>query len=169
MQATRPRRPVRAAVFSDVDSADNAVGRLLAAGFTKEQITVICSDEAKEQHFRDFEHQHPAGAHTTEAAAKGGAIGAVIGGLSSAGMATAVGVPLLFAGPPFLVGGLVAGGFIGAMTTRGVEKEVADYYDQSLTSGKLLVAVEDEDPERLKLAEELFAESGSDSVSLTEG
>lgn len=169
MQADSPQRPVRAAVFSEVSQADQAISRLLAAGFTKDQITVVCSDDAKERHFRDFQHQEPAGAHTAEAAAAGGAIGALVGGLSSAGMATAVGVPLLFAGPPFLVGGLVAGGFIGAMTTRGTEKEVADYYDQALTRGKLLVAIEDDDPARLQQAEQLFAESGSDSVSLTEG
>ena len=39
----------RAGVFSTLRGADRAVRRLLDARFTKEQITVICSDEAKER------------------------------------------------------------------------------------------------------------------------
>src|SRR5688500_2435323 len=69
-------KPVRVGVFSTVAATERAVQGLLAAGFTKEEITVICSDEAKERHFRVFEHQDPAGAHTPAAAATGGAIGA---------------------------------------------------------------------------------------------
>ena len=38
-----PERPIRVGVFENVEQADAAVSDLLAAGFTKEEITVICS------------------------------------------------------------------------------------------------------------------------------
>ena len=44
-------------IFSDVASADKAVHGLLAAGFTAEEVTVLCSDREKENHFREYEHQ----------------------------------------------------------------------------------------------------------------
>src|SRR4029079_10492339 len=110
------------------------------AGFQKEQITVICSDDTKERYFREFEHQEPAGSHTTAAAATGGAIGATIGGGAAGAVGVATGgLPLLVAGGVGLMAGAVWGGFLGAMMTRGLEKEAANYYDQAVQGGKLLV------------------------------
>jgi len=79
---TVDQRPIRAAVFDSILSADGAVRELLAAGFTKEQITVVCSDEHKERFFREFEHQDPAGTNTVESAVIGGAVGATLGASS---------------------------------------------------------------------------------------
>jgi len=166
-------RTVRAGVFSTVAAADRAVQRLLAAGFTKQQITVVCSDAAKEQHFREFEHQQPAGANTPEAAATGGALGAAIGGATAiaAGIAGG-GLPLVIVGGAGLLTGSVLGGFLGAMLTRGVEKEAADYYDQAVVRGKLLVTVELEETQAgpsLAQAEEIFSASGAEPLPLVEG
>ena len=44
---------------------------LLAAGFTTEQVTVICSRHAVQEHFARFEHQDPAGSKTPAAALTG--------------------------------------------------------------------------------------------------
>ena len=75
--ATMERKKlVRAGSFSALESADRAVSGLLGAGFTKEEITVVCSDEAWEQHFRQFEHQDRAGAHAEGAVTAGASIGA---------------------------------------------------------------------------------------------
>ena len=46
-------KPVRVGVFGSVDGADRAVHGLLDSGFTKDEITVICSDETKERFFRE--------------------------------------------------------------------------------------------------------------------
>lgn len=162
-------KPIRAAVFRSVNTAHEAVDRLLGAGFTKEQITVVCSEDAKERHFREFEHQDPAGSHTIQRMEKAGLAGAIIAGLGSVGLATAAGVSLLAAGPGLLIAGAVAGSFIGAMQSRGEERALADYYDQALTRGDLLVAVEDHtqgSQERLAKAEKLFHESGAEPIPL---
>ncbi|HEY5311014.1 MAG TPA: general stress protein, partial [Pirellulales bacterium] len=76
-------KPIRVGVFSTMAQADHAVRDLLAAGFTKDHITVICSDKFTEQHFHQYDHQQPAGSHTTSAATAGGAIGALLGGLTA--------------------------------------------------------------------------------------
>jgi len=121
-------RPVRAAVFTTIVAARDAVQSLLDAGFTRDEITVVCSDETKERYFREFEHQQPAGANTPLAATVGGAIGATLFGLTAvaAGAATG-GVPLIVAGSWAALTGGIAGGFLGAMMTRGIEKKAANY------------------------------------------
>jgi len=51
-------RPIRVGVFSTIRASDCAVEKLVQAGFTNERISVICSDRAIEEHFRQFEHEH---------------------------------------------------------------------------------------------------------------
>ena len=164
---------VRAGVYSSLEAADRAVDRLVAAGFTRNEITVVCSDEARERHFRPFEHQHPAGATAGQAAAAGTSIGAALGGLVGIAIGAVSGaVPLVIAGGTGLFAGSSLGGFLGAMMTRGVEKEVANYYDQALVSGKILVAVEIHGPQaeaRRAQAARILAEAGAEPVPLPEG
>jgi hypothetical protein len=166
-------KPVRAAVFATPDAAHAAVSGLLAAGFTQKEITVVCSDETKEHYFRAFRHQQQAGANTPAAAAVGGALGATLFGLSAvaAGAATG-GVPLAIAGGWALMTGGVAGGFLGAMLTRGFEKEAANYYDQAVAGGKILVAVEahgEDALRRLRTAWQILEQAGAEPVQLPEG
>jgi hypothetical protein len=170
-------RPIEAGVFADLQLADQAVAALLDAGFDKEHITVICSDAAVQRHFSEFEHQDPAGAHTTTAVMVGGAIGAVLGGLTTAVGAVATGGLALMAtaGAVAWTGG-VFGGLVGAMMTRGVEKELANYYDQAVARGKILVAGEADahdatarQQQQLALAKKVLSEAGAEPVPLVEG
>ncbi|MBI3840207.1 MAG: hypothetical protein HY288_19980 [Planctomycetia bacterium] len=172
---TKTQCPIRVGIFEAVQQADDAVDELRAAGFTKDQVTVICSEATVQRHFEQFEHQDPAGTNTPAAALTGGACGAALGGLAAvalAGTTSLGGIALLAAGGIALWGGGVAGGLIGAMMTRGVEKELANYYDQAVTRGKILVAVEQEDHERqamLDRAAEIFAKHGVHPLPLPEG
>jgi hypothetical protein len=160
-------------VFTTVDEAENAVRRLLAAGFTTEEITVICSDEKKESYFRSFEHQEPAGTFTTKAVITGGAIGALMGGIPVLGLAVATGSVVLWVAGPAIASALgVAGGLVGAMSTRGIEKEIANYYQQAVVQGRILVAAQPEQPDqapRLAEAARIFADVGTRPMELPEG
>jgi len=168
-----PSRPVRAGVFLDLQAADAVVQRLLAGGFSKEEITVICSDEAVENHFRQYEHQDPAGALAPHTVARGATVGAAVGGLVGIAVGAATGtVPLLIAGAAGLSGGSAMGGFLGAMLTRGEEKELANYYDQAVRGGRILVGVEVHGADataRLATAAKIIEEAGAEPVPLTEG
>lgn len=164
---------LEAGVFDSIDDARRAVHGLLNAGFTTKQITVVCSDDTKEQYFREFDHQQPAGTHTTTATIAGGTIGAALGGLAVIASAAATGsVALWAAGPITAWAGGIAGGLVGAMMTRGVEKEIANFYQQAVMLGQILVAAEDNRPgnERsLARAARELEDAGAKPLPLPEG
>jgi hypothetical protein len=165
-------RPLEVGIFDSVDAASQAIDGLLNAGFTRDEITVICSDQTKERYFKAFEHQEPAGTYDAKAVATGGALGAIVAGLTVLASAVATGGLAIFAAGPITAAGGVAGGFIGAMMTRGVEKELADYYQQAVVKGRILVAVEDDGPgahSRLTRAAGIFAAAGAQPLALREG
>ncbi|MCI0332433.1 MAG: hypothetical protein L0228_04325 [Planctomycetes bacterium] len=167
------RATFEAGVFSSVDDASRAVRALLDAGFTRDHITVVCSDDTKERYFREFEHQDPAGTYTPAAAVVGGTIGAALGGFTVIASAVATGsLALWAAGPITAWAGGVAGGLVGAMMTRGVEKELANYYQQAVVGGLILVAAEDHGPNHeasLSRAAKILDDAGAKPVPLPEG
>jgi hypothetical protein len=171
---TSSRTPVRVGVFSRLANADRAVHALVAAGFRNDEITVICPT-CTPDNFHEYKHQESAGAHTLAAASTGSAIGALLGGLVAvAGITLSGGVGLLVAGPMLAgtAGGAVAGGFVGAMMTRGLEPEMANFYDQAVQKGNILVGVEcsgDHQQERLANAERIMAGAGAETLSLARG
>lgn len=173
MPTAVPEKTIRAGSFTSLAAADRAVQNLLDEGFTPEEITVICSDETRERHFREFQHQEPAGQHTGGAVVAGTSLGAALGGLAAIAIGAGTGnVPLIIAGATGISAGSAMGGFLGAMLTRGSEKEPANYYDQAMRNGDILVAVEvhgDEAPRRLASAARLIAEAGAHPLPLPEG
>ena len=166
-------RTVEVGIFASVEKAGVAVERLLKSGFTKEHITVICSDENKERYFREFEHQEPAGTFTTRAVVAGGSLGALLGAVPALTLAVATGsAVVLIVGAAAVWAMGVAGGLVGAMMTRGVEKEVANFYQQAVIDGDLLVAAECDGPDcERKLAEaaRIFTEVGAKPLAMREG
>jgi len=166
-------RCMRAGVYATVEAAQKAVSGLLAAGFDREHITVVTSDPRKAAFFHEFEHQEPAGVNTPAAMAAGGAIGATIGSVATGAVGVATGgIPLIVAGGIGLMAGAVWGSFIGAMLTRGIEKEAANFYDQEVQRGRLLVTVDEcprENGPTLLDAERILADAGAAPLPLPEG
>lgn len=169
--AARLDLPLRVGVFASVEGAERAVEELLKAGFSVDQVSVLCTDRAAEDHFRTFEHEEPAGTYTPAALVAGSTIGMMLGGGTALLAAAATGgAALLVAGGISAWAGGVVGGFIGAMLTRGAEKEAANFYDQAVQSGKLLVVADEEhSPEKLRRAEQILAEAGAEPLALTGG
>ncbi len=138
----------RAGTFSNLQSADRAVARLLAAGFPKEKITVLCTDEVKESHFRQLGYPPPTDSKNPGGGVPGASIGAAVGGLAAIAVGAATGaVPLIIAGAAGVSGGSAMGGFLGAIMNGEGGNEVVKFYDKELRSGKILVVVEDHSPE----------------------
>jgi hypothetical protein len=172
VEKTATRNRVEVGVFTTVEDARRAVNGLLDAGFPKDQVTVVCSDETKERYFREFEHQEPAGTYTPTATIAGGTIGALLGGATVIASAVATGsLALWAAGPITAWAGGVAGGLVGAMMTRGVEKELANFYQQAVLEGQILVAAEPGDARSPSLGEaaRILAEAGAKPLTLPEG
>jgi len=173
MENAASQRPVRVGIFGSVGEAARAVRGLLDAGFRKEHISVVCSDRAKEAFFKEYEHDKPAGATTASAAGAGAVLGGIAAGfIAVSGIVATGGLALFVVGPLFAGTGAAVGTFVGAMMSRGVEHEVANYYDQALPRGDILVAAEIEagqDPAMLARAERVFAEAGARPIALQQG
>jgi hypothetical protein len=173
MDAATLERPLRVGIFRTIEGAESAVAELLNVGFSKDQISVMCSDQTKEKYFRAFDHQPVAGTTAPTTAVAGGVIGATLGGLGVVAAALATGgIALWAAGPISAWAGGVYGGLVGAMTSRGVEKELANYYQQAILDGKILVAAEDKGPNQRQMlakAALALAMAGAEPMPLGEG
>lgn len=162
---------MRVGVFSKISAADRAVERLLEAGFTPDQITLVCSGETHENFFKEY------GDSTQNSAGKGevtsgATLGATIGGLSAIALGAATGaVPLVIAGIAGASGGSAMGGFVGLMSSKGVERDFLNSCHEQVLAGKLLVSAEDhgEDAEtKLAVAQRIFIEEGSEFNKLAQ-
>ncbi|HEX6884610.1 MAG TPA: hypothetical protein VF530_14640 [Planctomycetota bacterium] len=166
--------PIRAGVFESEPDADRAVVALLAAGFSKDRISVVSARPVPHHaEHADVLAVAPSGAHTRSAVALGGTIGSVLGGAAVvAGVLVTGGMGLMVVGP-LLVGataGGLGGGFVGAMMTRGFEPAIAEFYDQALSRSQYLVAVEDDaGGPHLASAEAVFELTGATPIPLRKG
>ena len=155
---------VRAGFFGNVASADAAVRNLLAAGFTKSEIAVICPEQFKDQLPNDIPQATEPGEGTVEGIAAGGALGATIGGLALAAAAVGTGGAALLGAAVLVGGGALAGSFSGLILADGYGKGVGEYYEQAVKLGKIVVGVEIEGanaPARLPTAARILAEAGA--------
>lgn len=153
-------------IYSNITSADNAVTKLLAAGFEKEQINVACTNETFNEHFLEYRRDREGGSTSTGEIASGAAIGATLGGVAAISLGIASGVvPLVIAGAAGLAGGSTMGGFLGAMLSKEVENDFLDLYHDDLQRGKILVAVTSAGEDfqaKLNAAQAIFQETGSE-------
>src|SRR6266576_491313 len=137
------------------------VERLRAAGFSNDDISVLCPDKAGT---RDFAHeQHtkaPEGAAT--GAGTGGVLGGALGWLVGIGSLAIPGVgPFIAAGPIMaaLAGagvGAAVGGLSGALVSLGIPTYEAKQYEGKIKQGNILLAVHSEDSDEVKRAKEIF-------------
>lgn len=159
----------RAGYFSNVASADDAVRRLLRAGFAKDEIAVICPDEFKSEFHPQVGEATPPGTAAMPAIAGGGMVGATLGGLALAATTIATGTaPLLAAASVLVGGGALAGSFGGLIVRDGYSKGVGEHYEQAVQMGKIVVGVElqgEHAAERTDEAARILTESGADFLT----
>jgi hypothetical protein len=121
-------------IYKTANQAEQTVDRLLAAGFTNDDISVLLQDNKSS---KDFAHEKntkaPEG--TTTGVTAGGVIGGTLGLLAGIGALAIPGVgPFIAAGPimgalaGLGVGGAV-GGLIGALVGMGIPEYEAKRYE----------------------------------------
>jgi hypothetical protein len=132
-------------LFSNRSDAEQAIGDLKDAGFTRDQIGIAIKD-------RDQQRDLVEGSETS-AAGKGAAAGAVSGGLVG-GIIGLLGSLLIPGLGPIVVGGVLesvlvgagagaaTGGLIGALTGLGVSEADAKHFDVGFREGGTLVTVD---------------------------
>jgi hypothetical protein len=156
--------PNRVGFFATAAQADRAVRDLLAAGFTEKQLAVICPEPCQDQ-FPNLRHPDPPGSHGVKAAVEGGAVGAAVGGIALVAVMATGDAGLWTAIPVLIGGGALAGGFGGLIAREGYGEGVAEYYEEAVHQGKIVVGVEDEGPDnaaRLAEAERILAAAGAE-------
>lgn len=155
------------ALFETRSAANEAADRLLAAGFSQSNISMLMSEATRGKEFTlTTETKAPEGA--AAGAAIGGVLGALVASLVAVGSLAIPGIGLVAAGPIVaalagLGAGGAAGGMVGALVGLGVPEHEAKFYSEKLEGGGILVGVYTTD-ERAKLAKDVLDAAGGHSV-----
>ena len=152
-------------LFQDQPSAEQAIQRLRAVGFTEQEIGVAIRDREQQQQLTESTGTQAA-EDATKGAVGGGVVGGVIGLLAGVGALAIPGVGPIIAGGALastLAGagiGAAAGGLLGALVGMGVPEEDARHFEQGFQQGGILVTVQAGD--RADLARQALTEVGAD-------
>lgn len=145
-------RSVLTGMFTDRDSAERAYNSLESRGYTKDDVDLVMSDEARKRHFGDKDSDDSElGNKAMEGAGTGSAIGGTLGAI--AGAVAAIGTSLLVPGLGIVVAGPIAaalagagaggltGGLIGALVGHGIPEDRAKIYEDGLKDGHIVMGV----------------------------
>jgi len=159
-------------IFRTRGQAENAVDRLVAAGFRTEDISVLLPENVGT---KDFAHEKntkaPEGATTGVVA--GGVVGGTLGLLAGIGALAIPGLgPFIAAGPIMAAlagagaGGAV-GGVVGALVGMGIPEYEAKRYEGRIKEGGILMSVHCDNSDWTKKAKELLEQTGAEDISST--
>jgi hypothetical protein len=157
-------------IYKSTTHAEQAVDRLLAAGFSNNDISVLLPDS---QSSREFAHKKDTKAPegTTTGVAAGGAIGGTLGLLAGIGALAIPGLgPFIAAGPIMGalagvgVGGAV-GGLVGALVGMGIPEYEAKRYEGRVKEGGVLLSVHCNSSEEVSRAKDLLKQTGAEDIS----
>jgi len=157
-------------IYKNSSLAENAVDRILAAGFSNNDISVLLPDS---QSSKEFAHEKntkaPEG--TTTGVTTGGVVGGALGLLAGIGALAIPGVgPLIAAGPIMGalagvgVGGAV-GGLIGALVGMGIPEYEAKRYEGRVKEGGVLLSVHCDTSEEISRAKDLLKDTGAEDIA----
>ena len=157
-------------IYKSSAQAERAVDRVLAAGFSNNDISVLLPDT---QSSKEFAHEKntkaPEG--TTTGVATGGIVGGTLGLLVGIGALAIPGLgPFIAAGPIMAslaglgVGGAV-GGLIGALVGMGIPEYEAKRYEGRIKDGGVLLSVHCDTSEEISRAKNLLKETGAEDIS----
>ncbi len=152
--------------------AEQGVDRLLAAGFSNDDISVLLPDSDSSREFaHDKNTKAPEGTATGVTA--GGAIGGALGLLAGIGALAIPGVgPFIAAGPimgalaGLGVGGAV-GGIIGALVGMGIPEYEAKRYEGRIKEGGVLLSAHCDTSEEITRAKDILKKTGAEDIATT--
>jgi len=157
-------------IYKNTVYAERAVDRIVSAGFSQNDISVLLPDN---QSSKEFAHEKntkaPEG--TTTGVAAGGTLGGTLGLLAGIGALAIPGVgPLIAAGPimgalaGMGVGGAV-GGLIGALVGMGIPEYEAKRYEGRVKDGGVLLSVHCANSDQISRAKDLLKQTGAEDIA----
>jgi hypothetical protein len=157
-------------IYPTPTNAEMGVDRLLAAGYSNEDVSVLMADSYAS---REFAHEKntkaPEG--TATGVTVGGLIGGTLGLLAGIGALAIPGVgPIIAAGPIMgalagLGAGGAVGGVVGALVGLGIPEYEAKRYEGRVKDGGVLLSVHCETPGEIQRAKEILKSSGADDIA----
>src|SRR5436190_21494571 len=157
-------------IYKSSMQAELAVDRLMAAGFSNNDISVLLQDS---QSSKDFAHEKSTKAPegTTTGVATGGAIGGTLGLLAGIGALAIPGLgPFIAAGP--IMGALAGvgaggavGGLVGALVGMGIPEYEAKRYEGAVKGGGTLLSVHCDTSEQIDAAKTSLKNTGARDIS----
>jgi hypothetical protein len=164
-------------IFTNRDSANDAVDELIENGYSTSKISIIARDMTVKVNEND-----PAGA-VVQTATAGATTGAVVGGLAgllvAAGAITVPGIGAILIGGPLLAAlgitggiattvsaaatGALAGGIVGALVGLGLPRETAEIYSEGIKRGGVMLSVQVSDDEEGTVAN-ILTSNGAENV-----
>jgi len=157
-------------LYQTTMQAEQAVDRLMAAGFASDDISVLLPDNRSTKEFA-HEKNTKAPEGTATGATAGAALGGTLGCLAGLGALAIPGVgPFIAAGPIMAslaglgVGGAV-GGLIGALVGMGIPEYEAKRYEGSVKDGGILLSVHCDDSEWVGKAKKILDQTGARDIS----
>jgi hypothetical protein len=157
-------------IYKSGGAAELAVDRILAAGFSNNDISVLLPDSKSSKEFA-HEKNTKAPEGTTAGVTTGGVVGGTLGVLAGVGALAIPGLgPFIAAGPIMAglaglgVGGAV-GGLIGALVGMGIPEYEAKRYEGRVKDGGVLLSVHCNSSDEISRAEELLKQSGAEDIS----
>ena len=157
-------------IYKSSMEAERAVDRMMAAGFSNNDISVLLPDA---QSSKEFAHEKntkaPEG--TTTGVTTGGVVGGTLGLLAGIGALAIPGVgPFIAAGPimgalaGLGIGGAV-GGLVGALVGMGIPEYEAKRYEGRVKDGGILLSVHCDSSEEISRAKEILKATGADDIA----
>jgi tetrahydromethanopterin S-methyltransferase subunit C len=157
-------------IYPSVSHAEQAVDKLMVAGFASEAISVLLPDSSST---RDFAHKKdtkaPEGA--TTGATAGGVIGGTLGVLAGIGALAIPGLGPFIAAGPIMAGlaglgvGGVVGGLVGALIGMGIPEYEAKRYAGRIDGGGVLLSVHCDTSAQITNAKAVLEHSGAEDIS----
>ena len=138
-------------MFRDRDSVERAYSSLTSRGYTKDDINLLMSDDARRRHFGEGTPETELGTKAAEGAgvgaAVGGGLGATLAALAAVGTIALPGIGLIAMGPlaAALAGGAtgaVGGGLLGALIGAGIPEDRAKLYESGVREGNIVMGFE---------------------------
>lgn len=157
-------------IYKDRATAEKAVDRLLAGGFSNQDVSVLMSDNSGSKDFAT-EKNTKAPEGTTTGVGVGGVVGGTLGLLAGIGALAIPGVgPLIAAGPIMAglaglgIGGAV-GGLVGALVGMGIPEYEAKRYEGRVKDGGILLSVHCSTSEEISKAKDILKATGAQDIS----
>lgn len=157
------------AIFESNNNAAGSLESLVAKGFDSGDISLIASEDFDHETFGVETHSKLAEGAAI-GAGTGGAIGAVIAGLTAVGTIATGGAGLLVAGPivAALAGagaGAAGGSVLGGLIGSGIPEHEVKHYEDAIKKGHVMVGVNCKDSDECDTARDVFEQFDAEKIS----